>query len=457
MRAIAHGQDGQLTARRLRDNNPTQVAGEETIGARVRRIRLARGMSQRALSGPGVSYAYVSRIEAGKRNPSVKAIRLLARKLGVTADYLETGERIPEAKERELRIADAELELRLDRDVERAEAIFSAVIDEQPGSASEARARAALGILASRRGHNAQALRQLEAAIDSPSISPERRSDVYETLARVYLAIGTPSNALILLERCLEHVTEHAPDDATLQVRYRTFLGETFSALGQLDRARDLLAEAVERAEGYTLPSARVALYWSHARVAWMQADSDAALDYVARAIGLLDASDDTMQLARAHLLSAQISNLDGRPTEAGRHLAQADRLLALGSDSDDIGILRAEQAKHAAKNGQPRRALALAREAVSALEGDARFAATAWHALAVAQASAGDLQAAESTFGRALDRLTERRQWREAAVTARDWSAALREAGREAEAYDLLERALFLELREKGAGATKS
>ena len=432
----------------------TAEEGTETIGARVRRLRTARGMSQRALSGPGVSYAYVSRIEAGQLNPSVKAIRLLARKLGVTADYLETGERIPAAKERELRIADAELELRLDRDVEHAEAIFFAVIAEQPGSAAEARARAALGILASRRGDNAQAVRQLEAAIDSPFVSPERRSDVYETLARVYLAIGTPSTAVLLLQDCLEHVTERAPDDATLQVRYRTFLGETFSALGQLDRARDLLAEAVERAEGYSLPSARVALYWSLARLAWMQADSDAALDYVARAIGLLDASDDSLQLARAHLLSAQIGNLDGRGTQTGHHLAQADRLLALGGDSDDIGILRAEQAKHAAKSGHPEHALRLADEAVAALEQDTRYAATAWHALGVAQASAGDLRSAEAAFGRAVDRLTERRQWREAAATARDWAAALREAGRETEAYDLLERALFLELRETGAGA---
>ena len=61
---------------------------------------------------------------------------------------------------------------------------------------------------------------------------------------------------------------------------------------------------------------------------------------------------------------------------------------------------------------------------------------------------------AAEAAFERALDLLSGRRQWREAAATARDWAAALREVGRETEAYDLLERALFLELRETGAGA---
>src|SRR6476646_8379882 len=86
---------------------------QETIGQRLRRLRLERGFSQRERSEPGVSYAYISRIEGGARRPSVKALRMLARKLGVSADYLETGSEIRESDERELRIADAELELRL--------------------------------------------------------------------------------------------------------------------------------------------------------------------------------------------------------------------------------------------------------------------------------------------------------------------------------------------------------
>ncbi len=414
-------------------------------------------MSQRALSGPGISYAYVSRIEAGQRNPSLKAIRLLARKLGVTPEYLETGAKIPAAKERELRIADAELELRLGRDVGRAEAMFIAVIDERPGTPDEARARAALGILAARRGDNGQAVKQLEAATTSSFLTPVRRSDVYETLASAYVAVDAPNKAVDLLERCLEHVSEHSPDDVTLQVRYRTFLGTTFSSTGQLDRAREILAEAMERAEGYALPSARVVLYWSLARIAWMQANSDEALAHMSRAIGVLEASDDTLQLGRAHMLSGQICSLDGRVGEAAVHLARADQLLACGGDTDDIGIVRAEQAKLEARNGRPDRALALAEEARVALEHDARHAPTAWHAVGVAQAAAGELPAAEKAFGDALERLTELRNWRQAAATARDWAAALRDAGRETEAYDLLERALFLELREKGAGAAKS
>src|SRR6476646_7610477 len=88
--------------------------GTETIGNRLRRLRLERGASQRDLSAPGITYAYISRIEAGARTPSMKALRMLAKKLGVTPEYLETGSELDSAELRELRLADQELRLRLD-------------------------------------------------------------------------------------------------------------------------------------------------------------------------------------------------------------------------------------------------------------------------------------------------------------------------------------------------------
>jgi transcriptional regulator with XRE-family HTH domain len=82
------------------------VAKGESIGRRLKRLRVDRRLSQRELSSPGVSYAYISRIEAGARTPSVKALRQLAHKLGVTVEHLETGKETPI----ERGVADAGLE-----------------------------------------------------------------------------------------------------------------------------------------------------------------------------------------------------------------------------------------------------------------------------------------------------------------------------------------------------------
>jgi DNA-binding XRE family transcriptional regulator len=65
------------------------------IGPRVHKRRLELGLSQRDLAAPGVSYAYMSRIESGARLPSIRLLRALAPKLGVSVHYLETDSKIP--------------------------------------------------------------------------------------------------------------------------------------------------------------------------------------------------------------------------------------------------------------------------------------------------------------------------------------------------------------------------
>src|SRR5438552_17635280 len=58
---------------------------------RIRKLRLEQGLSQRAISQPGISYAYVSRVEAGARRLSLIALIELATKLDTTRLYLLPG------------------------------------------------------------------------------------------------------------------------------------------------------------------------------------------------------------------------------------------------------------------------------------------------------------------------------------------------------------------------------
>ena len=109
---------------------PEDSGNTEGVGARLKRLRIQRGLSQRDLSSPGVSYAYISRIEAGARTPSVKALRKLSQKLGVSVEYLETGRDIREVDDRELKLSDAELQLRLESDTGAAEKLLEEVLAE---------------------------------------------------------------------------------------------------------------------------------------------------------------------------------------------------------------------------------------------------------------------------------------------------------------------------------------
>ena len=61
------------------------------VARRVKNRRVELGLSQRALEVPGVSFAYISRIESGSRTPSLRALTRLAERLDCTALYLLTG------------------------------------------------------------------------------------------------------------------------------------------------------------------------------------------------------------------------------------------------------------------------------------------------------------------------------------------------------------------------------
>ena len=427
----------------------TQV---ETIGQRLRRLRTERRLSQRELSSPGVSYAYISRIEAGTRQPSVKALRMLARKLGVSAGYLETGSELDAEEERELRLSDAELKLRLGEDPAEAVQVLEEVLQEAltAGDKTAAtRARTTLGLAAAQRGDDAKTVELLEEAVSSGELSPRDRPDVYATLGRSYASQGTAARAVELFEQALGEVTEQAPDDVAAQVRFATYLSYALSDMGELERAEEVMNDALARSEDFADPYTRVRLYWSLARLSEYEGKYPAALDYVRRAIALLQATEDSLHLARAHLLSAWIMGSQGNAEGSGRHLELAERLLGPIPEPIDLAQLRIEQAKRDALLGNGEDAVTRARDALDLLgdSHDLERGSAAW-ALAEGLALQGDVDKAGKEFERAVKLLSDNRRLREAAQAARGWGRMLRNAGREAEALDVLERATDLAVR---------
>jgi tetratricopeptide (TPR) repeat protein len=418
----------------------------ETIGERLRRLRGERGLSQRELSAPGVSYAYISRIEAGARRPSVKALRQLARKLGVSAEYLETGSEIHDTERRELRLADAELRLRLGGEAEHAEHQFETVSREATDAgdaAAAARAQIGLGLLAFEQGDNERAALLLEQAVETGAVSPALRPDVFATLGRVWAALGQAERAVALFERCREIVAEEAPGDDSVDMRYVSYLSAALTDLGDYDRAHEVLRGVVRRSDTISDPHARVRLYWSLGRVAGNAGRPRASLAYFRRAVALLEVTEHTLQLGRAHLSCAWVLLASDQSAEAAFHLQEAEALLAVGADQADVVMLRRHQAELANRLGDHDRALQLAREAIG-LAGDAYPGerGSAWCAIAEAHAQQGEAADAERAFAEAAQLLDRHGSPRERAGCYRAWGRLLRAAGREAEALDVLERA---------------
>src|SRR5690348_16514170 len=80
----------------------------ETIGRRVQRLRLERGLTQRQLAAPAYTPAYVSTRQAGRVRPSDEALNHLAERLGVASDELATGRPARLATDLRLRLTEAQ-------------------------------------------------------------------------------------------------------------------------------------------------------------------------------------------------------------------------------------------------------------------------------------------------------------------------------------------------------------
>ena len=440
----------------------SEASSAETIGARLKRLRLQRGLSQRDLSSPGVSYAYISRIEAGARTPSVKALRKLAQKLEVSVEYLETGRDIREVDDRELRLADAELELRLSGDVASAERKLEDIYKEADRAgdrASAVRAHIALGLASAQRGNHLEAVERLETVInDEAAPPPHLRPDVYTTLGQSYAALGAPDRAVRIFRECLQRVRESVPDDSAVYIRYATFLSYALTDEGDHDSAADIVREALSAADDHTDPYTRVRLYWSLARLNVLNRNSVEALEYIRSAIALLKVTDDTMTLARAHLLAAGAELRSRDASAAADNLESAERLLGATPDAGDRGMLRTGQSMLAALKGDGETAVDRARDALAAF-GDFHGAeqGAAVHALATGLAMQGDETGAVDAYRRAVDLLTVHGRRADAGEAALEWANFLREHGREDEAEPILRRAYDLGVDAETASARKS
>jgi len=428
---------------------PGPAAGE-SIGQRLKRLRLEQGLSQRELASPGVSYAYISRIEAGTRQPSVKALRRLAAKLGVSAEYLETGSQLDPAEQRELRLADLELAVRLG-DSDGVEEQLRAVVDDAilAGDGPCAlRGRVALAALAHESGRYAEAVQLLEAAIEGDAFLPVERLDIYSALGRAYASSGRADRAVDLFERCLAQVRDQG-GDAAIDARYSTLLSYALSDLGDLGRAEEVVREALDRVQDSDDPYMRVRLYWSMARLAHAEGEATFALTNARKAIALLQATDDSFHLARAHILAASISLSRGEPDAAERHVQHAEQLLGPHPSTEDAVNLKIHRSRIAALRDDSKSAVALAREALD-LVGDSNplDEGLAFKALGDGLALGAEYPAADEAYRRAADLIESQGQWREATEACRAWARMLRANGHEEQALDVLDRATELGLR---------
>ena len=178
----------------------SHVDDPAAVGRRLRQAREAAGLTQRELSFEGCTAAYVSRIEAGARVPSLQFLREFGKRLGVSADYLATGSEVSDLSSD---LLEAEVSLQLG-DEQRARELYEAARDVADSAAALARAQLGLGRLALRRGDIAAGIALLEGALGSAELAPGDASAAANALGRSFVAQSRFDEAFALFHRFLD-------------------------------------------------------------------------------------------------------------------------------------------------------------------------------------------------------------------------------------------------------------
>jgi tetratricopeptide (TPR) repeat protein len=333
----------------------THVDDPVAVGRRLHDARLAAGLTQRDLSFEGCTAAYVSRIEAGARIPSLQILREFAQRLGVSADYLATGQLDSGSLSSEL--LEAEVALRLG-DEEKAAELYAAARDSASSEAALAQANLGLGRLALHRGELREGIELLEHALDSGKLAPGDASAAAGALGRSYVADGRFDDALALFRRSLD--AARTSGDRADEVRFAVFLANTYIDQGSFARAHETLAEILDLARGAIDPMLRAGLYWSQSRAYLAQSQPDRAAEYAQLTIATLRASEQTLEAARALLLLAMIENDRGNPQAALELVDEGEPAVGTAGDATESAMFTIERARALTALGEPEEAASL-------------------------------------------------------------------------------------------------
>jgi tetratricopeptide (TPR) repeat protein len=327
----------------------THIDSPKEVGVRLKTSRERAGLSQRQLAFPGCTAAYISRLEAGARVPSLQMVNQLALRLEVSGQWLATGVEPASAEPSEL--LDAEVALRLG-EIEEAERIYRAHLEH--GSPARAAALAGLGQIAFRLERWGEAIELLEQAYELRGRKAHADPGAVDTLGRAYAMTGAREAAIAIFESAAAEARRaEAPVE---ELRFTVLLANALIDAGEFHRAEASLADVIRFAEAAGDPVASARVYWSQSRLHSMRHEPKLAGRYARRALEILERTENDAYVAMAyHLLAhAEIEArngmealrlLDRGRTLFGRELGEADdarfsleearALMTLGRNAD--------------------------------------------------------------------------------------------------------------------------
>ena len=330
------------------------------VGGRIREARTAAGLKQRDLTFEGCTPAYLSRVEAGQRIPSLQILTRLAERLGTTAEFLARGTAAePDG------LFEAELAARTG-ETGVARRLYSEAADGDSPVVS-ARAKAALGRLEFDAGEHERAIDLLNEALAEPKLPQPELMLALETLGKALALLARFDESCAALDEGL--AAARRAHDRPAGLRFAVLLANVLIDRGNPERAEELLASIIDEARATRDPVALANLYWSQARLHLSQRRQDLAARYARMAHATAEATEHTLVAGRALTLLAHISNDRGNHAHALAFADEGAAVPAAAGNRVDEGMLLLERARALGAMGRREDAIGMALGAIPRFE----------------------------------------------------------------------------------------
>jgi len=362
---------------------PSGNGSEEAsmIGTRLRRLRLARALTQRELAEPKYTHAYVSTIEAGRRNPSREALEHFAGKLGVDVDELLTGKPADLEARLDARLMQSRIDLSAGRLDEADEALGSIAREAKRYHLSriEAKAEDARGLLKERRGLPEQALDHYQRAEEIVRSGPaSARADAVSGKARCFQALGDVRYAIHMLETLLDTLEREQIRDPEALTRLYSSLLDAYLDAGLYERAAASAVELDRLAPKLADPLRVAQMHLNVAHLYLVQGAIDDAERSLQRAEDAYRHLNLKAETGYAFLAKGYVKTRDGRLDEAREDLEHALAIFEETGDEKDLTRTLNELARIERLEGRTDRARELLERSISIM-GDSDTPILAW------------------------------------------------------------------------------
>jgi tetratricopeptide (TPR) repeat protein len=368
--------DGRFTPMGMSETATTSTSGAGArLGARLRALRIAQGLTQTELAEGRFSKEYISQIERGKTRPTDATIAWLAERLNVDPGFLSVGVSTEERTKVEALLARAEALSEAHSDADAIEAFREArrAVEGTWAPALELRALVGEAWALQQHGEVTEAVELLVRArelAERPEFSDIHRAEVLFRLGACRWSLSSISTAIALFDEALELAERSGLPCDLLRADILGWRSRCHRRLRDYVAAREDVERALELAQDLGDRRAIANTYFQASLIAQRQGNWVLSRSYAERAKELYQELNDERNVGRLLLALGGLTLLLGDEDSAVEHLRSSfGRALETDSHADAAQALGGLATVHL-RRGEYDQADELARKALDLLQG---------------------------------------------------------------------------------------